>query len=410
MSDVGTLETLRNELRAELTQRILPYWMDRPVDRTHGGFLGLVTWDGVVHEDASKGGIVNARILWTFSAAHRVLGKAEYRATADRAAEYFEQHFMDPEHGGIFWMVDAEGQPLDTRKHIYAQAFAIYGLAEHFRATGDERSLARAQELFRLVEENGHDPVHGGYQEAFDRAWAPLEDVRLSEADADERKSMNTHLHLLEAYTNLLRAWPDRQVAERLRELIGLFLDHIIRGGHVCAFFDDDWTPKSDLRSYGHDIETSWLLMEAAKVLGDPALRERVRAASLRIADATLAEGMDYDGGIFNHSGPGGVVDTNKDWWPQMEATVGFVNAYAETGRDDYLEAAWAAWKFAQRYLLDHEHGEWHWGVTRAGNVRPGHEKVGPWKGPYHNGRACLEVIARTEATAASALRAQEAL
>ena len=410
MSNVGTLDGLRDELQTELTQRILPYWMDRAVDRTHGGFLGLITWDGAVYPNAPKGGIVNARILWTFAAAYRVLDTQAYRATAGRAAEYFERHFVDPEHGGVFWMVDAEGQPLDTRKHIYPQAFAIYALAEHFRATGNERSLTRAQELFRLIEKHTHDPVHGGYQEAFDRAWAPLDDVRLSEVDADERKSMNTHLHLLEAYTNLLRAWPDPQVTERLRELIGLFLDHVIRDAHVCPFFDDDWTPRSEMRSYGHDIETSWLLMEAAKVLGDPALRERVRAASLRIADAMLAEGMDYDGGIFNHGGPSGVVDTDKDWWPQAEAIVGFVNAFTETGRDDYLQAAWAAWQFAQRCLLDHEHGEWHWGVSRDGSVRPGHEKVGPWKGPYHNGRACLEVITRAGAIAGPASMAQEAL
>jgi len=425
------LLAMRAELAAELTGRILPYWMTRAADERNGGVVGLIDGDGVRHEDAPKGSIVHARVLWTFAAAHRVLGDCAYRDAADRAAAYVRARFVDPAHGGVYWMVNADGTPRDERKHVYAQAFAIYALSEHVRATGDAGSLALARELFRLVERHAHDARHGGYQEAFSRDWVLLDDVRLSDEDADERKSMNTHLHLLEAYTNLYRVWPDDLVRRRLEELLGLFLDTIVDedAGHVRQFFDEDWTPKSAAVSYGHDIETSWLLLEAADALEDPStgsgqapsaaesaltltpsaargkgkgsgqaglLRARARRVSLRVAGEVLGEGYDAEsGGLFNEGGPDGVVDTDKEWWPQAEAIVGFVGAYQESGRETYLHAARATWAFVKAHVLDAEHGEWRHRVARDGTPRPGREKVGPWKCPYHNGRACLELIAR---------------
>ena len=403
MTGRPALCALRAELERELTQRILPFWMERAVDERHGGFVGLIPEDGVPRADAPKGGVLNARILWTFSAALRVLGDCRYRAPADRAAAYFRAHFLDPVHGGAYWMVDAAGRPADDRKHVYAQAFAIYALSEHARATGDEGSLRDAVALFRLVEEHARDGASGGYQEAFGRDWVPLDDVRLSEEDAPERKSMNTHLHLLEAYTNLYRARPDGLLRRRLAELVELFLGTIVGpSGHVCPFFDEDWTPKSSAVSYGHDIETSWLLLEAADVLDDAETRERVRELSVRMADAVLVAGYDPAGGLYTGGGPGGVTDTDKEWWPQAEAIVGFVSAYQVTGRDDFLEAARRTWAFTERHLLDRERGEWHRRVAADGTLRRGHEKVGPWKCPYHNGRACLEIVTRVGATAAA--------
>ena len=405
MSDNGTLRMLSSELRGELVGRILPYWMEQAIDEEHGGFVGYISQTNVREEDAPKGSILNARILWTFSAAARMLGDEAYRATADLALEYLRAHFIDPVHGGVYWMVDATGAPMDTRKHVYAQSFAIYALSEHARATRNEESLRQAVDIFRLIEEHAHDAVHGGYQEAFSREWALLDDVRLSEEDADERKSMNTHLHVLEAYTDLYRVWPDSLLRQRLTALVELFLDSIVdaEAGHVRPFFDEDWTPTSSIISYGHDIETSWLLMEAADVLGDAPLRARVQEVALVVAEAVREKGLDANGGLFNEVGPDGVVDTDKEWWPQAEAIVGFVNAHELTGRGDFLDAAEATWAFTKRHILDMEHGEWHRRVSRDGTLRSGREKVGPWKCPYHNARACLEVIARAGRAVGSA-------
>jgi mannobiose 2-epimerase len=384
----------------ELVQRILPFWMDVAADRRRGGLVGLITEDGHRNDDAPKGCILHARLLWTLSAAYRALGDASYRAAAERSAEYFASHFVDPAFGGVFWMIDAEGRPLDERKHVYAQAFAVYALVEHVRATGDERSLQAAIAIFRLVETHARHTGLGGYEEAFTRDWTLLDDVRLSDVDANERRSMNTHLHLLEAYSALYAVWPDALLRQRLHALVELFLERIIApdGSHVIGFLDAEWRPRSSRVSFGHDIEASWLLLEAAHTLGDAALTGRVRTAALRLAEAVLAHGVDpVHGGVFYHA-EHGAVDTDKEWWPQTEAIVGFLGAFQETGRTDFLDAATATWRFTSRHLLDRRHGEWLRRVSRAGDVSRGGEKVGPWKCPYHNARACLEVMARVDA------------
>jgi cellobiose epimerase len=392
--------TMRAEMERELVDNILPFWMREAVDERHDGFVGFIAGDGTRNVDASKGSILNARILWTFSAAHRVLGADGYRVVADRAARYLGAHFVDAEHGGVRWMVRADGTALDDRKHVYAQAFAIYGLSEHFRATAEPSSLQLAIGLFRLLERHAYDTVHGGYEEAFDREWVPLDDVRLSEEDADERRSMNTHLHVLEAFANLYRVWPDPLLRHRLVELVELFLARIIDAcrGHLHLFFDRDWTPKSEIISFGHDIEASWLLLEAADVLGDDALRARVLPRCIALARAALAEAIDPAGGIYNEAAVAGALDTDKEWWPQAEAIVGFFNAYQESGAEELLLAAERTWDFTKRHIVDRTGGDWHRRVARDGSVRPGHEKVGPWKCPYHNARACLEIMARVGA------------
>jgi mannobiose 2-epimerase len=402
MTEAATLDALRTALKAELTQGILPYWMDRAVDARHGGFVGAITGDDVPVPLAAKGSVLTARILWTFAAAYHALGDGRYHETAERAADFFLTHFLDPLHGGVYWMVDADGAPRDERKHVYAQAFAIYALSEYYRATGHEESLRVAIGLFRLVERHAHDAEHGGYEEAFSRAWVRLDDVRLGDGDADERKSMNTHLHVLEGYTNLYRSWPDPMLGERIRDVIELFLAHIIDSatGHGRQFFDGDWSPKSGVVSFGHDIEASWLLLKGAEAIGDDLLRRRVAPVSVRMADAVLLKAFDAtDGGVFYEMRPDGALDTDKEWWPQAEAIVGFVNAYQETGRGAFLQAAWETWRFTTRHVVDHTHGEWHRRVTRNGVVCAGLEKAGPWKCPYHNARACLEVMARAATT-----------
>jgi len=395
------LLAMRGAMERELVDRLLPFWMNVAADERHGGFVGAIAGDGTRDLDAPKGCILNARLLWTFSAAYRVLGGDRLRQEADRALTSFVSQFVDPSYGGVFWMVDATGRPSDERKHIYAQAFAIYALAEYHRATGgggaEEASLRDAVSLFRLIEAHAHDHAHGGYEEAFSRAWQRLDDVRLSDVDASERKSMNTHLHLLEAYTNLWRVWPNADLRERLAELVGLFVETIVNSerGTLIGFFDADWTPKANAVSFGHDIEASWLLVEAADVLGHSELRRRAVLAADRLASAVLSSGVDtVHGGVFTER-RGDAIDTDKEWWPQAEGIVGLLAAHERTGSRAYADAALATWQFVERHVRDVERGEWHRRVSRDGDVRPGWEKVGPWKCPYHNARACLEVMAR---------------
>ena len=404
MTPDRALRDLREAMRQELTAHILPFWMDAASDRRQGGVFGLIDEDGTPHPDAPKGVILHARVLWTFSAAYRSLGDEAYRHEADRAAVHFAAQFIDRTFGGVFWMIDARGRPLDARKHVYAQAFAIYALAEHFRATADEQSLRSAIGIFRLVEAHAYDAERIGYEECFGRLWARLDDVRLGEQDLNERRSMNTHLHLLEAYTTLHTVWPDPSLAERIRTLLDLFLERIIADGgeHVVGFFTERWEPRSAKISFGHDIETSWLLVEGAHALGDSALTARVHTAAMRLSAAVLEGGFDSEHGGLFYERDGDRLDTDKEWWPQAEAIVGFLAAYQGSGDERYLEAATSTWRFIERHIVDRRNGEWLRRVSRSGDRTLGGEKVGPWKCPYHDGRACLEVIARVDALLAS--------
>lgn len=398
MGDSNNLALLRAELVDELTDHLLPYWSEHTLDERFGGFVGQITQSGEVVPEALKGSVLNARILWTFSAAYRLLGAASYRAVAKRAFNYFNAYFWDEEHDGIYWSLDHQGQPHDTRKQTYAQAFGLYGLTEYYRATGDEAALRRAIRLFQCIEQYSFDIQHGGYLEAFGRAWNPVEDMRLSEKDLNAPKNMNTHLHVLEAYSTLYRIWPDPLLHKRLAMLIAVFLDKICDESqtYMHSFFYADWTPMSEVISFGHDIEASWLLLEAADVLGNPALRMQVRETAITLARQTRQHGQDHDGGLFYEAMPDGTFDTDKHWWPQAEAIVGFFNAYQETGEDDFLHAALAAWSFTKQYVIDQHRGEWFGRLTREGVPYDDEDKVGLWKCPYHNARACLEVIART--------------
>lgn len=397
------LASLRAGALHELTQHILPYWAARMVDHEQGGFLGRIDGHDRVHPEAPKGAVLNARILWTFAAVARVLDDDAVRRLADRAYRYLLNRFWDPEHGGVYWTLQADGHPLDANKQTYAQAFAIYALAEYHRLTGDAEAKARAIRLFDLIEQHTVDAVHDGYVEVFDRAWHVLEGVPLSEKDLAAPKSMNTHLHVLEAYTNLLRIWPAATLRERLRGLLQRFLDTIVdpQTHHLRLFFKDDWMPVSDTISFGHDIEASWLLVEAAGVLGDPDLLAATRAVALRIADATLSDGIDADGGVLNEASPAGVFDDDKHWWPSAEAVVGLLDAYQLSGEARYVEAAAATWAFIQRVLVDREGGEWFFRVSRDGVPYRKEDKAGLWKCPYHNSRACLEIMARVDQIAA---------
>lgn len=384
-------------MRSELENNILPFWMNKMEDNEQGGFYGEITGDDELRPEASKGAILNARILWTFSAAYRLLKKPEYLKTATRAKRYLIDRFYDPEYGGIYWELDYKGNPLDTKKQIYAIGFAIYGLSEYARATGDAEALEYAQRLFEVIEQHSFDPVQNGYLEALTRDWQPIEDMRLSDKDENEKKTMNTHLHILEPYTNLYRIWKDERLERQLRNLIDVFITRILdpQTGHLNLFFEEDWTNKYRIYSYGHDIEASWLIHEAALVLGDETVLKRIEPLIVRIAQAA-DEGLNPDGSmIYEHFIDRQKTDRELHWWVQAENVVGHINLYQHFGDTEALDTAARCWEFIKTKLIDHEQGEWHWSLLPDGTVNRKDDKAGFWKCPYHNGRMCMEVIER---------------
>lgn len=379
-----------------LESNILPFWIDRMRDDLNGGFYGRIDGKDSIHDHTDKGVILNTRILWTFSIAYyEENNKPEYKQSADRAYKYLVDHFIDKDKGGVFWSVDYQGQIADSKKQIYALAFAIYALSEYYKITEKEEVLEHCKELFLLIEKHSLDKEYGGYLEAFNRDWVLLDDLRLSDKDQNEAKTMNTHLHILEAYTNLYMVWKDDALEKSLSSLIRLFLDRFVKDdGHFHLFFDEKWNLKSDEVSYGHDIEGGWLLHEAAVVLGDHGLINKTEVAAVNMTNAAL-RGLDTDGGLMYHGNDTGAIDRDKHWWPQAEALVGLVNAYQITEDDKYLDHAREVWNFIQKHLIDEQKGEWYWSIRADGSINKDDDKAGPWKCPYHNGRAMIELVRR---------------
>lgn len=391
------MDNLKKEITRELVENILPFWMTRMPD-PEGGFIGRIDGNGTPRPDEEKGAILNARILWTFSSAWRVLKDDRYRDMAERAYRYITEHFIDRECGGVYWSLNPDGTPKDTRKQFYAIAFTIYALAEYFRAGGGREALEEAVGLFKSIEEHSLDRALNGYMEACTRTWEPIEDMRLSDKDQNDAKTMNTHLHILEAYTGLYRVWPDKELGAALRRTIELFLERIIGDdGHLILFFDEQWKPNSTMFSYGHDIEASWLLCEAADVLGDEELAAEVRRVSLKVAEASM-EGFTPEAGMEYEFDPaGGYRNASRDWWVQAETVVGCLNQYQLTGEAIWKEKAQAQWDFIKDYIICPD-GEWYWAALPEGKeFRPDtvNDRAGFWKCPYHNGRMCLEAIER---------------
>ena len=402
MTMIDRLSALGRAAETELREGILPFWATRAVDRDQGGFFGRIGADGRPDPGSSKGGVLNARILWTFSAALRYRPDPLYRTLADRAFDYLLERFWDPEHSGLYWEVDSRGGMVQGRKQTYGQAFGIYALAEYFRATGVREAIDHAERLFEDVEARAFDPVSGGYWEARGRDWKPIDDIRLSAIDLNAPFSMNTHLHLLEAYTGLVRASDTPRHRERLRALLEIMLGRIIDAGtgHLILFQDEHWRRMSGVVSHGHEIETSWLLCEAAEALAGgsaaDALSARADAAALRLADGVLARGYDVaNGGILYEISADGHLNADKEWWVQAEGVVGLLNAYQLSGRTEFLDAALRTWDFIDAHVVDRVVGEWHTRVTREGEPIPGFARVDFWKCPYHNARAMLEIAER---------------
>ena len=396
--DREKLVTFKKEMQDVLTGNILPFWIDKMVDRQNGGFYGRIDGHGNLHPDAEKGGILNARILWTFSAAYRVLGKSEYLEMATRAKDYIIAHFIDREYGGTYWSLDYKGNPKDTKKQFYAIGFMIYGLSEYVRATGDKEALDYAIQLFECIEEHSLDVIYNGYIEACTREWGEIADMRLSDLDANYPKSQNTHLHIIEPYANLYRVWKDERLEKALRNMINIFTDKILNPetNHLDLFFEKDWTRGAGhLESYGHDIECSWLMHEAALVLGDAEVLKKVEEIVPLVAKAS-EKGLNPDGSMIHEANlDTGHVDDDLHWWVQAEAVVGFYNIYQHFGDESALDKSLQCWQYIKDNLIDYEGGEWYWSRRPDGTLNLDDDKAGFWKCPYHNGRMCLEIIER---------------
>lgn len=391
------VKNIKQEMAKELVSNILPFWMEKMTDEVHGGFYGRITGMDELKPEAEKGAVLNARILWTFSAAYRLLRKPEYLEVATRAKRVIIDHFYDSEFGGVYWSLDNENRPLDTKKQIYALGFAIYGLSEYVRATDDKEALDYAIRLFGSIERHSFDALKNGYCEALTREWGEIADMRLSAKDANECKTMNTHLHILEPYTNLFRVWKDAQLEKQLRNLISIFVDKIlnIKTGHLDLFFNEDWVSKYRIVSYGHDIEASWLIHEAALVLGDKEVLAKVEPLVEYIA-AAADEGLLSDGSMIYET----FLDKKQDeadrhWWVQAENVVGHVNLYQHFGDEVAMQKALRCWEFIKKNLIDYKNGEWHWSVRIDGTINTDDDKAGFWKCPYHNGRMCMEILER---------------
>lgn len=379
------------EVRENLTSCILPYWLRLKDPR--GGFYGEVAADGTILYDAPRGVILNARIIWSFAAAYQALPDTAYLVAAVHARDYFLAHFCDHKYGGVYWSVDAAGERLDTKKQLYSQGFAIYALSELYKATGDDEVLKNVINLYKVVETYFADKENGGYIEALARDFSPLEDMSLSAHDINADKTMNSHLHVLEAYANLYQVWPDEELkaaVEKLLDIIGTKV--MAAGGHLQLYFRKDWSVMPGGVSYGHDIETSWLALECAMALKDIDVVNRVRPWALAMGKAGN-EGLFPDGSMRYEKFPDGKYDDSRQWWVQAETVVGNLWLWKYHSDPQGAERALSAWNYIREKLVDSKDGEWWWAVLPDGSLDLSQPKVGFWKCPYHNTRMCLQVL-----------------
>ncbi|MEA3463428.1 MAG: AGE family epimerase/isomerase [Bacteroidota bacterium] len=394
----------------ELHDNILSYWIRYGVEKEGQGFYGAVDLNNRPVTGANKTSVLNARILWTFAAAAKKYPGRGYEEIAHKAFRVVIEDFADKEHGGYYMELTSDNQVANEIKHTYAQAFVIYSLARYYEFNPVTEVMDRIQEFFYFLDKKTKDPEHAGYLESFTRTWTIFEENRM--ADNNEPKSMNTHLHILEAYAAVYKILKDDLVKQRLTELLEIFIHHIIReDGHLGIFFTKEFVETENSKgicSFGHDIEASWLIWEAAEILGDESIIAKIKPLVLKMADAVLRVGVDRDGGLFLESTRfGSHVRTNKHWWLQAENLVGFMNAFQLTGDPVYWDTVKLAWDFIDKHVIDHEGGEWFTKVNRLGKaylIEPEDDpspfyrndwKIDPWKCPYHNGRAMIELSNR---------------
>jgi cellobiose epimerase len=400
MNELSRILELRQAMHRELFKHILPYWSNKVFDVESGQFHGRIDSENIIHPDADRSAVLYSRIAFSYAASFSNCKDISLLPKLNAALDVLESDFTDPENGGLYWMVKADGSPADTKKHIYAQSFGIYAFSTTYKATGEEKALTQAIALFELVESHAYIADKQAYYEAFDQKWNRLDDVRLGSDDAHEPRSTNTHLHILEAYTALYLIWPDVRLKSRLETLIRVFLEKIYNESQhrFFSFFDENWIPRGSVYSYGHDIETVWLLLDAAKTIDDSELIIRCEFVARNVSDSILGEAIHPEfGGLFNSGLNGAVLDTDLHWWAQAEAIVGLLHVYLITQEESYLSAIESLWKAIQRVIIDHEHGEWHFRVNKEGIPYKIEDKVGPWKCPYHTSRACLMVLELTD-------------
>jgi len=384
---MNELVQLKSEIDKEC-EDVLAFWLIKSIDKSHGGFIGRMDNHGVIDINAAKGLVLNARILWTFANVQSPNKAATISDIEKRAYDVLTNNFFDKINGGYFWSLTYQNEPLNLRKQIYGQAFVVYALAAYYKKSQNPDALLNAQDLFRLMDRHAFDPIHGGYIEAFASDWSNLDDMRLSPKDLNTPKSLNTHLHILEACVQLCQVWNDSVLIQKIKDLIDLFLLHFIdrEAGHVHMFFDENWQVIPTPWSYGHDIETSWLLYEAAEHV-------HYRLDEVKDVAILLAEGVlpivDAVGGVSYESHL-----NQKHWWVQAEAMVGFMNAYQLTDDEKYMKAVYKIWNYTKIYIKDNENGEWFWGRNEDGSVID-EDKIGFWKCPYHNVRACMQMSER---------------
>ncbi len=393
----GVIKHLIGSAQKELQEDILPFWLKHTRDYTNGGFYGRIHNNLEIEHTADKGLVLNSRILWTFSAIHSMSPDVGCLEMADRAYHYLLDKFWDKKYGGVYWLLNYKGEPVNSQKKLYGQAFTIYALAEYYHTTHQAEALEYAQKIYSLIEAHDYDSQNRGYLQPSDTDWSLIKDVTPGASDIDEKKSMNCHLHLMEAYATLFRVWPDDTLKKRLKELIDLHLEIIINNKtyHLIMFFDELWKAKSKVVSYGHDIEGSWLLCEAAENLGDKSLRDRVHTVAIKMVEAVIAEGLSKKFFIFNERAENGVVHEQTDWWQQAESVVGLINAWQLTKKDRYLDLASKMWHVIDQVFVDHKNGEWFYTIKSDGQPDLNQYKVSEWKCPYHNVRTCLEIMRR---------------
>lgn len=390
-----SLITLRREVLDHLTGNILPFWLN--LNDPGGGFYGEVCHDGTIRYDAPRGTVLNARIIWAFAAAYGAVGDKSYLLAAIHAKDWFAAHLCDYRYGGVYWSVGADGVPVDAKKQLYAQGFAIYGLSELYRVTHDEDVLKSAVSIYHVVETHFADKRYGGYIEALDRDFSPLGDMSLSAHDINADKTMNSHLHILEAYANLYSVWPDPALGRAVEALLEIIGTKVMAGsGHLQLYFSRDWSVLPGGISYGHDIETSWLALECAFTLGNKEVIDKVRTWSLAMGLAGN-EGILDDGSMRYEKLSDGCFDDSRQWWVQAEAVVGNLWLWKHFGSADekksFLDNALSAWNYIKNNLVDSAGGEWWWAILQDGSVDTSNPKAGFWKCPYHNSRMCLQVM-----------------
>ena len=383
------------EIKSHLLENIIPFWKSLRDDE-YGGYYGWMDYDLKLDKKAVKGCILNSRILWFFSNAYTLLKDESLLEEAKHGFAFMKEHCMDKENGGIFWSIKYNGEPEDTTKHTYNQAFAIYALSSYYEASGDEEALNMAKGLFRIIEERCTDDI--GYKEAFDKEFHEIENDKLSENGVIAQKTMNTLLHVFEAYTELYRVAELPEVKERLKWIMDTFAQKVYNPKlhRQEVFFDAKMNSIIDLHSYGHDIETAWLIDRGVEVLGEKEYEEKMTPITKDLTAQIYK--IAFDGHSLANECEKGVVNTHRIWWVQAETVVGFLNGWKmNPDKPEYLEAAQNEWEFIKEYVIDKRSGsEWFWEVDENGNPYPGRPIVEPWKCPYHNGRMCFEVIKRS--------------